>query len=125
MYFRITELDAQFADLQVKEQQWPLPGLNVTPCTKNILAILTNLVRTLFAPAAAVFLMTLWNSMFPIPMTFCIIGTFLKMSISLSIAASMFLIKIAFSLQAWNYTRQAYFFMSCMSQSTLHESSAL
>jgi hypothetical protein len=34
--FRITELDAQFADLQVKEQQWPLPGPDVMPMYKNI-----------------------------------------------------------------------------------------
>src|SRR5436305_11713451 len=35
--FSITELDAQFADLQVKEQQWPLSGLDVTPMYKKYL----------------------------------------------------------------------------------------
>ena len=29
IHHRISELDAQFADLQVKEQQWPLPGPDV------------------------------------------------------------------------------------------------
>src|SRR5437762_2395463 len=37
MSFRIAELDAQFADLQVKEQQWPLPGPDVTPMYKKYL----------------------------------------------------------------------------------------
>ena len=35
--FRISDLDAQFADLQVKEQQWPLPGPNVRPMYKKYL----------------------------------------------------------------------------------------
>ena len=35
--FRISELDAQFADLQVKEQQWPLPGPDVRPMYKKYL----------------------------------------------------------------------------------------
>ncbi len=35
--YRISELDAQFADLQVKEQQWPLPGPDVTPMYKKYL----------------------------------------------------------------------------------------
>ena len=35
--FRIAELHAQFADLQVKEQQWPLPGPDVTPMYKKYL----------------------------------------------------------------------------------------
>ena len=35
--FRISELDAQFSDLQVKEQQWPLPGPDVTPMYKKYL----------------------------------------------------------------------------------------
>src|SRR5205814_7316382 len=35
--FRITELDSQFADLQVKEQQWPLPGPDVMPMYKKYL----------------------------------------------------------------------------------------
>ena len=37
MSFRIAELDAQFADLQVKEQQWPLPGPDVRPMYKKYL----------------------------------------------------------------------------------------
>ena len=37
MSFRIAELDAQFADLQVKEQQWPLPGPDVMPMYKKYL----------------------------------------------------------------------------------------
>ena len=37
MSFRIDELDAQFADLQVKEQQWPLPGPNIMPMYKKYL----------------------------------------------------------------------------------------
>ena len=37
IYYRISELDAQFADLQVKEQQWPLPGPDVTPMYKKYL----------------------------------------------------------------------------------------
>ena len=37
MSFRIAELDAQFADLQVKEQQWPLPAPDVTPMYKKYL----------------------------------------------------------------------------------------
>ena len=35
--YRISELDAQFADLQVKEQQWPLPGPNIMPMYKKYL----------------------------------------------------------------------------------------
>ena len=38
MSFRIAELDAQFADLQVKEQHWPLPGPDVTPMYKKYLS---------------------------------------------------------------------------------------
>src|SRR5436190_8180543 len=37
MSFRISELDAQFADLQVKEQQWPLPAPDITPMYKKYL----------------------------------------------------------------------------------------
>src|SRR5438046_8157878 len=37
MSFRIAELDAQFADLQVKEQQRPLPGPDVMPMYKKFL----------------------------------------------------------------------------------------
>ena len=37
MSFRIAELDAEFADLQVKEQLWPLPGPDVTPMYKRFL----------------------------------------------------------------------------------------
>jgi hypothetical protein len=37
MCFRIAELDAQFADLQVKEQQWPMPGPDVKPMYKKYL----------------------------------------------------------------------------------------
>src|SRR5947207_4665523 len=37
MSFRIAELDAQFADLQVKEQQWPLPGPDVMHMYKKYL----------------------------------------------------------------------------------------
>ena len=37
MSFRIAELDTQFADLQVKEQQWPLPAPDVTPMYKKYL----------------------------------------------------------------------------------------
>jgi hypothetical protein len=37
MSFRIAELDAQFADLQFKEQQWPLPAPDVTPMYKKYL----------------------------------------------------------------------------------------
>src|SRR6266496_3570682 len=37
MSFRIAESDAQFADLQVKEQQWPLPGPDVRPMYKKYL----------------------------------------------------------------------------------------
>ena len=36
-HHRISELDAQFADIQVKEQQWPLPGPDVTPMYKKYL----------------------------------------------------------------------------------------
>src|SRR2546430_10592506 len=35
--YRISELDAQFTDLQVKEQQWPLPGPDVMPMYKKYL----------------------------------------------------------------------------------------
>src|SRR5438046_2163488 len=35
--YRISELHAQFADLQVKEQQWPLPGPNIMPMYKKYL----------------------------------------------------------------------------------------
>src|SRR5437762_7705671 len=37
MCFRIAELDAHFTDLQVKEQQWPMPGPDVTPMYKKYL----------------------------------------------------------------------------------------
>jgi hypothetical protein len=37
MNFRIVELDAQFADLQIKEPQWPLPGPDVMPMYKKYL----------------------------------------------------------------------------------------
>ena len=37
LILRISELDAQFADLQVKEQQWPLPGSDVMPMYKKYL----------------------------------------------------------------------------------------
>src|SRR5438477_544394 len=37
MVFSIAELDAQFADLQVKEQLWPIPAPDVTPMYKKIL----------------------------------------------------------------------------------------
>ena len=37
MCFRIREMDAHFADLQVKEQQWPMPGPDVTPMYKKYL----------------------------------------------------------------------------------------
>jgi len=74
--------------------------LTSRPCTKSILHISTNLVRTLSARAVAVFLMTLQNSkLFLSPIILYIICVFLKTSISLSIshAVSMFSNKIAFS----------------------------
>ena len=37
MVFSIAELDAQFADLQVKEQLWPIPAPDVTPMYKKLL----------------------------------------------------------------------------------------
>ena len=37
IYYRIAEIDAQFADLQVNEQQWPLPGPDVMPMYKKYL----------------------------------------------------------------------------------------
>ena len=37
MVFRIAELDAQFANLQVKEQLWPIPAPDVTPMYKKFL----------------------------------------------------------------------------------------
>src|SRR6266496_2310756 len=37
IHHRISELDAQFADLQVKEQQWPLPGPDIMPMYKKYL----------------------------------------------------------------------------------------
>ena len=70
------------------------------PCTKSILHIPINLVRTSSAPAVAVFRMTLRNSkLFLSHMNLYVIYAFLKTSISLSIshAASIFSIKIAFS----------------------------
>jgi hypothetical protein len=43
IYYRISELDAQFADLQVKEQQWTLPGSDVRPMYKKYLTYMYKL----------------------------------------------------------------------------------
>ena len=37
MVFSIADLDAQFADLRVKEQLWPIPAPDITPMYKKFL----------------------------------------------------------------------------------------
>src|SRR5436190_6869102 len=47
IHHRISELDAQFAGLQVKEQQWPLPGPNVRPMYKKYLTHMYKLTQNI------------------------------------------------------------------------------
>ena len=54
MLSRIDELDAQFADLRVREQEWPAPLPHAKPMYKNLLHIPTTSLGISFVPPADV-----------------------------------------------------------------------
>jgi hypothetical protein len=58
MLFRIDELDAQFADLRVREQEWPTPLRHAKPMTKSLLYIPTTSLGISFVPPTDVSLTT-------------------------------------------------------------------
>jgi len=120
------ELDAQFADLQVKEQQWPLPGPDVTPLYKKHLTHTYKLGQNIvcaccgcishgirnsprflwpFAPFACA-----WRRQYPIRF-------FMRHRFSRSESYP--------HRQARNHTRQTHLFMPRMSQSPLQGPSTL